>query len=118
MPRVDFANVTFGVEDGHLVMDALARTGRRYRHTCPLESFEAVARELDAAGPRGLTRADLHERTGIAWTRIQVALLFLDERSIVAHAGRRGRIYTPATAAVLEDAMTEYHALLEKPADA
>lgn len=117
MPRVDFANVNFSVEDGHLVMDALARTGKRYRHTCPLESYEAVAREVDAAGPQGLTRTDLHERTGIPWTRIQVALLFFDERSIVDRSGRRGRLFIPASTAVFEDAMTEYHALREGDQD-
>ncbi|QYU66573.1 hypothetical protein J4558_16530 [Leptolyngbya sp. 15MV] len=119
MPRIDLATASFSVEDGRLVLHALARTtGKPYRHTCPLESFEVVAHELDAAGPQGLTRVDLHDRTGVPWTRINVALLFLYERSIVERAGSRGRLYVPASATVFEDAMTEYHALREGDQDA
>jgi len=124
MPPIDLATVTFGVDDGRLVLNAVARsTGKPYRHTCPLESFEAVAHELDAAGSHGLTRVDLHERTGVPWTRINVAVLFLYERSIVERsiverAGSRGRLYVPASTTVFEDAMTEYHALREDDKDA
>ncbi|HMN41163.1 MAG TPA: hypothetical protein PKE29_09985 [Phycisphaerales bacterium] len=119
MPPIDLATVTFSIDDGRLVVRATARgTGRPYRHTCPLESFETVAHELDAAGSQGLTRVDLHERTGIPWTRINVAVLFLYERSIIDRTGRRGRLYVPASATVFEDAMTEYYALREGDQDA
>lgn len=114
-PITDFTNIIFGVEDGHLVMTVVPRTSRRpYRHTCPLASYEAVAHALAEAGPGGVTRANLHERTGLPWTRIQVALLFLLERSIVERAGRRGRLYVPASTTLFEDAMAEYHALHEE----
>ena len=114
MPAPGFANITFSVEDGHLVMRAVARsTGRPYRHACPAASFEAVAHELDAAGPGGLTREVLRRRTGLPWSRIRVALLFLDERTVLNRRGRRGGVYVPATPAVHLDAMTEYHALRE-----
>jgi hypothetical protein len=113
-PITDFTNITFTVEDGHLVMTAVAGTSAApYRHACPLASYEAVAHALAEAGPGGITRAGLHERTGIPWTRIQVALLFLLERSIVERAGRRGRLYVPASRVLFESAMVEYHALRE-----
>lgn len=119
MPITDFANITFSVEDGHLVMQAVARnTGKPYRHSCPLASFEAVAREIDGAGPAGITREGLHDKTAIPWTRINVAVLFLYERSIVERAGKRGRLYIPGSTTVFEDAMTEYHALGEGGQDA
>ena len=114
MPITDFANVSFGVEDGHLVMRAVARsTGKPYRHACPRADLEAVAHALDQARPDGLTRESLHEATGLPWTRLNVAVLFLFERSIVERAGRRGARYVPACAGVHLDAMTEYHALCE-----
>jgi hypothetical protein len=119
MPPIDLATVTFSIDDGRLVLQATARrTGTPYRHTCPLESFEAVAHGFDAAGSRGLTRVELHERTGIPWTPINVAIVFLYERSIIDRTGSRGRLYVPASAAVFEDAMTEYHALREGDQDA
>ena len=111
---IDLANVTFGVEDGCLVMSAVARGGTPYRHACPLESFVLVAHELDAAGQQGITREQVHDRTKIPWTRINVAITFLFERSIVERFGRRGRLYVPASGTVVEDALTEYHALREK----
>ena len=109
----DYTTINFAVENGELVMHAVARsTGKPYRHACPLASFEAIAHALDEA-PDGLTREALRERTGLAWSRIAVALLFLDERSIIDRKGKRGRLCIPATEAVHLDAMTEYHALRE-----
>ena len=110
----DFANITFAVERDHLVMHAAPRgASRGYRHACPLASYEVVARELAGSGPHGVTRGDLRERTGLAWTRINVAALFLYERSIIERAGPRHGRYVPASRTVLEDAMVEYHALAE-----
>lgn len=111
---IDLTNVAFHVEDGHLVMNAVARGGKPYRHACPLDSFVLVAHELDAAGTGGITREQIHERTKIPWTRINVAVTFLYERSIIERTGRRGRLYVPASGVVVEDAMLEYHALREK----
>lgn len=113
MPRTDFTNVAFSVDDGNLIMDAQARAGHPYRHTCPLESLTAIAHAIEAAGKGGVSREDLHERTGIAWTRINVALVFLDERSIVERAGKRGRLVVLASRTLVEDALVEYHALRE-----
>jgi hypothetical protein len=116
VPITDFSNVAFTVEDGHLVMSAVARTtGKPYRHACPLASFEAVAHAIDEAGKEGITREAIHERTQIPWTRISVALLFMYERGCVERAGRKGRLYVPASTFVFEDAMTEYHALAHHP---
>ncbi|MBX3377500.1 MAG: hypothetical protein KF678_10920 [Phycisphaeraceae bacterium] len=110
---VDYTNLIFAVENDELVMYAVAKsTGKPYRHTCPQASFEAVACALEEA-PDGLTRDQLREGTGLAWSRIAVALLFLDERSIIERKGRRGQLCIPATEAVLLDAMTEYHAVRE-----
>ena len=110
---IDLANIIFRVEDGCLLMSAVARGGTPYRHACPLESFVLVAHELDAAGTDGITREQLHDRTKIPWTRINVAITFLFERSIVDRSGRRGRLYVPTSGTVFEDAMLEYHALRE-----
>lgn len=115
MPAFDFANATFAVDDGYLVMTALPRSGKRYRHTCSMANFQKVAEEVGAAGPDGLTRDALQERTQVPWSQIQVAINFLDERSIVEHKGRRGRLIAPGTADLLLDALTEYHALRELP---
>jgi hypothetical protein len=115
MPRADYANLAFAVEDGCLVMTARPRSGGEpYRHTCPLASYQEVAHAIEDAGEAGLSREELHERTGIAWTRINVAIVFLDERSIVTRAGKRGRLVVPASGTLVEDAMVEYHALREK----
>lgn len=116
MPITGFTNVTFAVEDGYLVMRAIATTtGRPYRHACPAADLEAVAHAIDGAGPGGVTREGLHVATRLAWTRISVAVLFLFERSIIERAGRRGGWYVPASGSVHLDAMTEYHALREGP---
>jgi hypothetical protein len=115
VPRTDYSNIAFAVEDGHLVMTARPRSGGEpYRHTCPLASYQDVAHAIEAAGSAGLTREQLHERTGIAWTRINVAIVFLDERSIITRAGKRGRLVVPASRTLVEDALTEYHALREE----
>jgi hypothetical protein len=115
VPITDFANIAFGVEDGHLVMTAVARTsGEPYRHACPLASYTEVARAVEEAGAPGITREAIHEKTGLAWTRISVALFFLYERGTVEKAGKRGRLYVPASATLFEDAMCEYHALVEE----
>ena len=111
-PRA-YDNATFAVEDGRMVMQVTPATGAPYRHACPLADLETIAHELDEDTAGGTTRERLHERTGIAWTRINVALRFLDERSIVNHAGKRGRLYVPATGSVYLDALTEYHTLRE-----
>jgi hypothetical protein len=94
-------------------MTVTPKAGAPYRHTCPLQDLETVAHELDEAGAAGATREGIRERTGIAWTRINVALRFLDERSIIAQSGKRGRLYVPASGGVYLDAMVEYHALRE-----
>src|SRR4051812_42766996 len=115
MPLTDFTNVSFEVQDGHLIMGAVAKTtGRPYRHACNLPSYEAVARAVEEAGAGGATREALHEATKLPWTRINVALLFLYERGIIERAGKRGRLSVPASTCLYEDAMTEYHALREK----
>lgn len=115
MPETDFSTMSFAVEQGELVVRAVARrSGAAYRHACDLASFEQVARTIDGAAPAGLTREEIQAATGLPWTRIQVALLFLNERSCVNRAGRRGARYEPASAAIYEDAMTEYHALAQQ----
>ncbi len=113
MATPDYDRATFSVDDGRLVMQVTPRAGKPYRHTCALADLETIAHELDEDGEAGTTRERLRERTGIAWTRINVALRFLDERSIIDHTGKRGRLVVPATGSVYLDAMTEYHALRE-----
>jgi hypothetical protein len=115
VPRADYTNIAFAAEDGYLVMTARPVSGGEpYRHTCPLESYAEVAHAIEAAGQAGLSREELHERTGIAWTRINVALVFMDERSVITRAGKRGRLVVTASQTLVEDAMVEYHALREK----
>jgi hypothetical protein len=109
----DYATAIFSVEDGELVMHVAPKEGKPYRHACPLASFEAVAHAIDEA-PAGITRDQLRERTGLAWTRIAVALNFLDERSIIDRRGKRGRLCIPASGTVHLDALTEYQALRER----
>jgi len=108
----DYSERSFAVEDGELVMHAAPQAGRPYSQRCPLAAFQAVALELDDASA-GLTREDLRQRTGLPWCQVAVALWFLDERSIIDRKGKRGGRYVPATEAVVEDALTEYHALRE-----
>jgi hypothetical protein len=117
--ETDFSNITFAVEENFLVVHATSkRTGQPYRHACPGTDFVTIATEIDAAGPDGISREDLHAKTGIPWTRIQVALLFLNERGCINRQGRRGRLYARSSNFMFEDAMIEYHALRELGKDA
>ncbi|KAA0215783.1 MAG: hypothetical protein DYG94_06460 [Leptolyngbya sp. PLA3] len=109
---------TFRVDaDGCLVRAVAPRRGKPYEHRCPRDGFEAVADAAEQFGERGETFVleDLRRATNIPWTQAAVAFAFLKERGIAIPAG--GRAHAVAETGAFPDAMTEYHALREKPGE-
>lgn len=103
-------------QGSHLIRSAVPNTtGKPYRHTCAIESFEAVAHAIDEAGPKGFTLGALRDITGLPCSQIATAMAFLRERGIIEVRGKRNY---PTGEAVHVDAMTEYHALREGKSDA
>lgn len=104
----------FRVEPGGcLVRSVVPQRGEPYEHRCTLATFEAVAVAVGVAGPDPVTLEDIRERCGLPWTQVAVAVAFLKERGIIAPAGNRAHAAVGGDAYL--DAMTEYHALRERP---
>jgi len=101
---------SFDAFDGFLIRDVAPTRGRRYRHRCPLATFEQVAHAIDDLGTAGFTLEIIVARESLPWTRVAVALAFMRERGIIETRGRKSYA---ATGAVHLDAMTEYWALAE-----
>ncbi|HMN39483.1 MAG TPA: hypothetical protein PKE29_01465 [Phycisphaerales bacterium] len=115
------ASETFTVEP-HARSTALVRhvvpaSGTPYHHRCPQEAFEVVALAVEDAGEAGFEVFGLAEQLDLPFSQVATAVAFLRERGIVerSNRGHTKRSY-PATPAAHLDAMTEYHALREKPA--
>ena len=120
MPAADPQTESFSIADGDLLRSVVPRRGKPYEHRCPLAAFEQVAYAVEELGDGGGTIHELvaHEAASgryVSFTNVAVALAFLRERSIIDV--RRRRNY-PATTNVHLDAMTEFHALAEEPAEA
>ena len=104
---------TFSVDRaGALCRSVVPRRGRPYVHRCEPASLETVAHAIDEALGKGVTLEEVAAAEGLPHTQVAVALAFLKERGCVAVEGRRS--YAAGGCAHL-DAMTEYHALREKP---
>ena len=105
---------TFSVDRaGALCRSVVPRKGRPYVHRCEPASLEKVAHAIDEAGGKGATLEEIAAAEGLPFTQAAVALAFLKERGCVVVEGRQSY---PASGCVHLDAMTEYHALREKPA--
>jgi hypothetical protein len=104
---------SFAVDrDGALVRSVVPRRGESYQHRCLFETFEAVAHAADKAAGEGLTLEEVVDAEGLPSSQVATALAFLKERGCVVTEGRRSYAAGPGA---FEDAMTEYHALREKP---
>lgn len=113
---------TFTVEP-HARATALVRhvtpaSGTPYRHTCPLDAFEVVAHAVEDAGEDGFEVFGLAGNLDLPFSQVATAVAFLRERGIVerSNRGHTKRSY-PLSGAAHLDAMTEYHALRERPAE-
>ncbi len=104
----------FAVQDKHLVRSVTPAPGRGkpYVHRCSQSSFESIAHAVDESDDNeGFTLEELAERARLPHTQVAVALAFLKERGCVVTRYRRCFANGPA---VFEDAMCEFHALLEE----
>jgi len=108
---------TFTVADDHLVRSVVPAPGEPYQHRCRRASFEEVAHVIDELNDDGrtFTLKELVDITDLPSTQIAVALAFLKERGCVATRWRRNFAAGPG---LFEDAMIEFHALHEEPAEA
>ncbi|MBZ0171918.1 MAG: hypothetical protein K8E66_06025 [Phycisphaerales bacterium] len=109
MPREE----TFTVDrSGALVRSVVPRRGEPYQHRCLFETFRSVAYAIDEAAGEGFTLEEIVEAEDLPSSQVATALAFLKERGCVVTEGRRSFAAGPGA---FEDAMTEYHALREKP---
>ena len=104
---------TFTVEADHLARHIVPQRGQPYTHRCPLASLVEVAHAFNEAAGQGLTLDELSARTGLPNNAVNTAFAFLKERGIVVPGHRRTHV--SASRDVYLDAMTEYHALRERP---
>lgn len=102
-------------DDGCLVRAVVPTRGDPYQHRCTTASFEAVASAASDLRPDPFVLEDLRVAAGLPWTQAAVAFAFLKERGVVIPADGRGHV--TATEDAYLDAMTEYHALRENPAE-
>ena len=109
---------TFSVEQNLLVRRVVPdpRRGKPYEHRCEKDSFEAVADAIEQFGTVAFTLEEVRQRADVPWTQAAVAIAFLKERSCIVPA--HGRKHVVASSCVFEDAMIEWHALYEEPAEA
>jgi len=116
MASSDFTNLrkeSFAIESNMLVRRVVPWRGKPYEHRCDQAAFEEIAHTIDELGGEPFGLEDLQQRTRLPWTRIATALAFLKERTCIVPV--HGRKHVAATDAVHLDAMTEWHALREKP---
>lgn len=96
--------------DGDLVRAVKPRRGAPYKHRCVKSVLERVAHQYEDH-PDPITIEGLVEVMGEPMSQIAAATAFLLERGIVERIGKKGSV---GRAGAHLDAMTEYHALLEK----
>ncbi|HMN42478.1 MAG TPA: hypothetical protein PKE29_16680 [Phycisphaerales bacterium] len=117
-PSIETFTVEPHARSTALVRHVLPASGTPYHHTCPLEAFEVVALAVEDAGQNGFEVFGLAGELDLPFSQVATAIAFLRERGIVerCNRGHTKRSY-PLTDAAHLDAMAEYHALREKPAD-
>ena len=111
MRRSRLIRKSFAVVAGHLVRTVELREGRSYTQRCSLDTYEQVAQFVEEHATEGVTTTMLWESLpDLPCTQVSVALDFLKERGCVETIFRR--VY-PASECSFEDAMLEFHALVE-----
>src|SRR5215831_12983573 len=101
--------IVFEVRRGRLVRQVRLKYGRTYTQQCTLDVFEAVAQVVEARREEGVTTNELWSALPDSpCTQISIALAFLKDRGCVETSGRRSYA---ASAALFEDALTEFHYL-------
>jgi len=112
MPRLRKQQVDerFEVELGQtLVQVVTLDNGTTYSHRCPIESFKQIAHAIEESGVEGTTIERIIESEDLPSSQVAVARAFLLERSVIESAPRRR--FRAASKAMVEDALTEFHAL-------
>ena len=100
---------TFALEDGWLVRTVSKPDGSSYQHRCSLDSFRAVAEDIDEHATYGVTTNGLWDGLpDLPCTQAAIALAFLKVRGCVTVCHRRSY---PASKFLVEDALIEFHAL-------
>src|SRR5262249_56821812 len=103
--------IMFEVQRGRLVREVRLKDGRTYAQHCTLDVFEAVAQFVEARGADGVTTNELWTALpDLPCTQISIALAFLKDRGCVETSGRRSYA---ASATLYEDALMEFHYLVQ-----
>jgi hypothetical protein len=97
-------------DDGALKRVVQLSDGRQYVHRCTREVFEAVAFAYEDG--QGHTMEEIADALNAPFTQVNVAVEFLKERGVIEVRAKR-KSYA-ASGCIFEDAMIEYHALLEQ----
>lgn len=100
------------IVDGLLLHRVQPKRGRPYEHTCLLDTYEAMAHEIDLRGEESFTCEEIREKVDAPHSQASVAWSFMIEMGVIVRTLRRRHIR--ATADVYLDAMIEWHALAEK----
>ena len=101
---------TFTLEPGHvLVRRVTLDDGSSSAHRCPLDSFKQIVHAIEESGEAGATVMEMAEKEDLPSSQVAVARAFLWERSII-EVGPRRRMRA-ASPTMVEDALTEFHAL-------
>ena len=103
---------TFTFDRGALVRQVVPRRGEPYEHRCTLETFTEVAHAVAEAGDDGATIDTIVAASDLPFSQVAVALAFMRERGCIEPV--HGRRHVASSAIVVEDALTEWHALREK----
>lgn len=108
---------SFRIEGGLLIRSVIPARGREpYEHSCEQAVYEEVAHTITEREGESFTMEDIRAATGHPWTQVAVAMAFLKERGCIVPSIRRK--HNAAGDDVHLDAMIEWHALREKPAEA
>ena len=106
---------SFAIEDGLLVRRVAPKRGAPYEHTCTKQVYDDVAHAIEKLGAQTFTGEDIQAAIDAPFTQVAVAMGFLKERGCIVPA--RERRHKAAGDFVYEDALIEWHALREKPAE-
>ena len=103
--------VRFEVQRGHLVRHVKLKDGRSYSHRCTLAALQEVAWTIEERADSGVTTNELWEALpDVPCTQASLALAFMKDRGCVVTESRR---CYPASGALFEDVMIEFHVLIE-----
>ena len=104
------------IEGGLLIRSVTPARGREpYEHSCEQAVYEEVAHTITECAGEPFTMEDIRAATGHPWTQVAVAMAFLKERGCIVPSIKRKHV--AASGDTHLDAMIEWHALRERPAE-